>query len=114
MGEINLDEARAARAEKLESQSFVFKGETFELPPELPYEALGPIGLLVDNERNLLALRQAMIALLGEEGHARFEALGPAIADMNVLVGGIFESYGLGTPAKNGANGEVDPKSPPS
>jgi hypothetical protein len=114
MTEINLDEARAARAEKLDEQAFTFKGERFELPAELPYSVLGPIGALVENEQNLLALRGTMVELLGEEGHARFEALGPSIADLNVLVEGIFKGYGLGTPATNGASGELDPKSPPS
>jgi hypothetical protein len=114
MTDINLDEARAARAEKLDERSFTFKGERFELPAELPYAALGPLGHLVENEMDLLAIRATMVALLGEETHDRFERLGPSITDLNELVAGIFRDYDLGKPATNGASGELDPKPQPS
>lgn len=111
---IDLDAAREARAEVEGDRHFIFKGERYDLPDELPYSVLGPIGMLVENESNLLALRSTMVALLGPETHERFEAARPSIADLNALVAGIFDDYGLGTPAQNGASGELDPKSEPS
>lgn len=120
MGEIDLDAARQARLEQSGGRSFTFRGERFELPPELPYAVLEPLTRLGRNERDLGALRDTMAALLGQESHARFESLDPSLADLNELVGFLFVEYGLGgESSSNGAGaGEVagapGPKSPPS
>lgn len=115
MGEINLDTARAAREEVKAERTFVFRGETFELPAELPYEVLEPIGILGLNPDNLGAIREVMRAILGQEAHDRFESLKPSIPDLNELVGGLFSEYGLGNlKAPGGDGGGLDPKSPPS
>ena len=93
-------------------------GERFELPAELPYEVLEPIGRLAADERDLGALTATMRALMGEAEHARFAALRPSIADLNALVGALMAEYGLaGSPASengDGGGGGLDPKSPPS
>lgn len=105
MSGFDLDAARTARAEKLEAHHFTFKGERFDLPAEIPYEAVvaaqsGELGGI-------------MTALLGDEAHARFVALKPSAGDVNDLVGWLMPEYGLGTPAQNGAV-ELDPKPQPS
>lgn len=114
MGTIDLDAARKARVEVEGDRHFVFKGERFTLPDELPYEVLGPIGALVENEQDLIALRDTMVAILGKEAHGRFAELSPSIGDLNELVRGLFVEYGLGAAAANGEAGELDPKSQPS
>ena len=110
MTEINLDAARAARLEQAGERSFVFKGERFALPDELPYDVLGPIALLAVDDRNIAALRDVMVAVLGVEEHGRFEALRPSLADVNELVGALMDEYGMGAPAGED-NGAPDPLS---
>lgn len=114
MSGFDLDAAREARVEKLGERFFMYRGERFDLPEELPYTVVEPIGMLVENEANILALRATMVELLGPETHERFEAMRPSLPDLNDLVEYLFIEYGLGKPATNGAPGEIDPKSQPS
>lgn len=107
MSGFDLDAARAARAEKVEDKFFTFKGERFELPGEMPYDAV------VAAQGETPELDAIMRALLGDD-HARFVALRPSAGDVNDLVGWLMPEYGLGTPAQNGASGEPDPKPQPS
>ena len=107
MSGFDLDAAKAARAEKLDEHYFTYEGERFDLPRELPYDAV------VAAQKG--ELEEIIRELLGDESYKRFSALKPSVGDVDDLVGWIMPAYGLGDPAQNGAKGEAaDPKLPPS
>lgn len=89
MATIDLDKARAARAETQgETHDLVLGGETYQLPAELPYEwaeasALGNI-------------RVALAALLGEEEAARLFKAALSIKDLEEMNDQIAVIYGVG------------------
>lgn len=85
---IDLDAARAARAEALGEPLVVrFGGEEFTLPAEVPYDYLA---LLASGDP-----RAAINALLGEAEAPRFWQQRPSVGDMRVLMEGIEEAAGL-------------------
>jgi hypothetical protein len=85
--EIDLDGARAARAESAsEPVSLVFGGDTFTLPVELPADFA-----LYAAEGNL---RACVVALLGEDADAFF-AWKPSMDDLTALVTGASKVYGM-------------------
>ena len=95
--EINLDAARAARAEANgEHNTVTFGGQVFDLPVECPYtfaEALNR-----DDPQAMLH------ALLGADDAARFLALGPTVPDLTELVVGVARVYGLGAEGNSAAS----------
>lgn len=97
MATIDLDKARAARAEAQgETHDLVFNGETFSLPAELPYDwaeasALGN-------------LRVAFAALLGDEEAARFFEAAPTLKDLEEMNDGIGALYGIGDAGERSAS----------
>lgn len=88
MGTLDLDAARAARAEaKQENHVVVFGGEKFELPPEPPWEMV-----------ELPAMGDApggVRALLGDEQYIAFKRHRPSVPDMVALLEGAVGLYGL-------------------
>jgi hypothetical protein len=118
---IDLDAARAARREaKGESIAIRFGGEEFVLPPELPFdvaEHLGGIaaqsgdGKLTDEQeaqRNA-AVTTAMVgvmkALLGEQWDG-FRKHQPSFDDLQVLLDGALNAYGMGDAGNSTASAE--------
>lgn len=99
--EIDLDAARAARAEKSgERRTFKLLGKTYELPLELPMEAILTVaeGLLgnMDKASKPEAVRLALKAILGEN----YEEVRTLIStqDAMVLLTGVLELYGTSLP----------------
>lgn len=86
MARIDLDAARAARAEKQEQHSIVFGGEEFALPPEAPFEFAFK---LIESD-----FRGALRELLGEQTDAFFSHH-PTMADITELVDGAGRMYGF-------------------
>jgi len=87
--EINLDAARAERAEhKGEPPFIVLEGETYELPLELPTAFVEA----VVEER----LRDGLVILLGKDAVEAIEAVtSMSVEDWEVLADGIGEAYGV-------------------
>ena len=84
---INLDEARAARAEAAgEPVALVFDGQTFTLPIEMPAD----FALLAADNR----FREAVAALIGPDAE-KFFALRPSMADLTELASAAGEVYGI-------------------
>lgn len=87
--EINLDQARAARAEASgEPVVLIFKSKKFTLPPELPAE----FALFADEGKS----RESIHALFGEDKAAEFFKLGPSLDDLTALLDNVRTIYGLG------------------
>jgi hypothetical protein len=87
--EINLDQARAARAEASgEPVVLIFKGKKFSLPPELPAE----FALCADEGR----LRESIHALFGETKAGEFFKLEPSLDDLTTMLDSVKSMYGLG------------------
>jgi hypothetical protein len=88
MGMLDLDAARAARAEAAgERHAIKFGGVVFELPVEIPADFAF---YLVENDA-----RSALRSLLGDR-FDEFWALKPSIADLNELAGGVAKLYSFG------------------
>lgn len=103
-GVIDLDAARAARREAQgEAPTVVFGGETFVLPPELPYTALEALRGMADTETAPGAMVDLTRALLGD-GYERFTALDPSMEDVTELVGGAMNEYGVKRPLPSSAS----------
>lgn len=85
MANIDLDAARAARAEaKHEPNTVTFGGETFELPAEVTFDTIEV--LLTGN------LREGISRILGD--HAEFFwKQEPTVGDMQALTDGLIEAY---------------------
>jgi hypothetical protein len=117
--EVNLDEAKAARAEALggESRAIIFGGERFELPPKLPIALMESLAeyltrtasakdnLDEDSERAAFeaggaaqALLQGAEVLLGSDGWRRFKAAGADYSDVLALLTAVIRIYRLGEP----------------
>lgn len=96
---IDLDKARAARREELGSGPVViFGGQEHELSPELPFGVLDAMrGLTLGDDHAPGALHDVAKALLGEHFEA-FLATHPSVEDLNELIGGVMEEYGVKAP----------------
>lgn len=113
MGRLDLDAARAerdaARAEaKAEPHELVFKGQAFELPPELPAEFAFA---LADNDS-----KRALEELLGD-AFSTFWELSPSVDDLTVFGEGIARLYGIGpgeAPASDGSSSNGSSRSRPT
>lgn len=94
---IDLDAARAARREaKGESPVVKLNGKEYQLPVELPYEALECIRELNNPETAAGALVDITKALMGKN----YEKIKSQLAfdDLEVFVGGALEEYGVTSP----------------
>jgi hypothetical protein len=99
---INLDQARAARREKLEiNPTVTFGGAEFEMPIELPLSAVSNLRKLAlatqvnDGDAIEAALLGTAESLLGPEQYAKFLAFTPSIGDLAAFIEGIPGEYGL-------------------
>lgn len=96
MSELDLDAARAARAEaRGEAPTVILGGETFTLPAELPMRY---VWTLVDGE-DIDALK-----VLFDGQLERFLATEPTREDILALVAGVPKLYGLGGPGESPAS----------
>jgi hypothetical protein len=98
---IDLDAARAARAEKSGvARTFKLGGKTYALPAELPMEAILTVaeGLLdsMPNAEKVSAVRLALQAILGEHYDEVRTLL--SAQDAGVLLTGVLELYGTSLP----------------
>lgn len=91
---IDLDAARAARAETVTPVTVRFGGVDYALPSELPIEAATAAA------DPLAFLR----VLLGDETDA-FLAAGASVADLEILAEGITAAYGLESVPESSASG---------
>lgn len=99
---IDLDAARskreAARREADGKGPIVkFGGGEYELAPELPYSVLEALRGLTVEETAAASLANMTEGMLGEH-YAAFVATSPSMEDVNELVGGVMEEYGLASP----------------
>lgn len=108
---IDLDQARAARAEAQGTgPELVFGGHTFKLPPELPIDTLDALAQLdaasqsKDSAAITTAFRGIATSLVGEKNAAKFLAMQPSIQDMSALVDGIAKEYGFATVGESSAS----------
>ncbi len=91
MAKIDLDAKRAerakARAEKgIEDPSVTIGGETFDLPPELPYEAAEAINANDDH---------AFLAALFGENYQAVVDKGLSVSDIETLTTELLLAYGM-------------------
>lgn len=101
---IDLDAARASReAARKEAQKtgpqIRLGGELIELAPELPFSVIETFKGMSSLETAGNALAEIVPALLGEH-YPKFLALSPppTMDDVNVLVNGLMEAYGVSDP----------------
>jgi hypothetical protein len=102
---IDLDAARAereaARKEAGELGPVVkIGGEECQLPPELAYDVIEVFRGMNDEFTAGGAMAALVPALLGEEHYPKFLALEPppSLKDVEVLVHGLMEEYGIDNP----------------
>ena len=96
MAELNLDAARAARAEtRGEAPTVTIGGETFTLPAELPIRY---VWTLIDGD-DMDALKVLFNGQLD-----RFLATEPTREDILALVAGVPSLYGLKSPGESSAS----------
>jgi len=98
MPTLNLDEARAARAEVAkpeEAPAVEFGGERYMLPVELPFGVfMRMAGLKKDPAKGLDAMTDLLTVLFGERTD-EFLAAGPSLADLLVLMNHLTDMYGV-------------------
>lgn len=95
---VDLDAARVARREQQnEGPVVIFGGKSYSLAPELPYGVLESMQNVHKEDHGPEALVGVARSLLGEHYEA-FKALDPppSIDDLNDLIGGVMEEYGVG------------------
>lgn len=109
---INLDAAKAARAEILkdeEAPSVLFGGETFSLPFELPFGVFLRLAELkkegADGDDALETMRTVMRSLFGDRTD-EFLDLAPSLDDMLALVSMLVESYEVELPESSASSSD--------
>lgn len=101
---IDLDAKRAARREAQGvGPEVIFGGVTYELPAELPFGVLEAFRAFAKEETAPSALADVAQALLGEHYEA-FKASKPSVADLNELIGGVMQEYGVADPLDSSAS----------
>lgn len=101
---VDLDKKRAERREAQgEGPKVVFGGITYELSPEVPYDVLEAFrGLALGGEHTPAALADIARALLGKHYEAfRSTDPPPSLDDLNELIGGVMEEYGVEAPLES-------------
>jgi hypothetical protein len=93
---------RAARLEKLGPGPIVeFGNKTFQCPPEIPFAVIEAFANLEaadqsqDGDRAIMALKDAVRGILGDEEFDAFMAQKPATEDMAGLIEVAFAEYGV-------------------
>jgi len=101
---INLDESRIARREEMgEQPTLTFGGKVYQLPVELPLEAVSALsalakaGLDQDGAGVTAAMLATLKGLVGNR-YDEFMENSPSIQDLAALVEGIPAEYGIGLP----------------
>lgn len=98
----DLDAARAARREAGgKAVSFTFGGERFDLPVEMPLEALDVIASLPENldaitpQEGAAMMVPVMKAMLGPDEWQRFVRHRPTVEDVTTLAEHLWSAYGV-------------------
>jgi hypothetical protein len=95
MSTIDLDAVRAARREaEAQAPSVKLGGKVFELPVELPFGVFLLLPELRNEDTSVAAVSAVVRELFGEK-HDEFMALGPSMEDLEALLNGVMEEYGL-------------------
>jgi hypothetical protein len=99
MGTLDLDGYAAARreAEGDEPKFLTFKGEKFELPAEVPWDAAIAFGLGKNQD--------GITELLGEEAAARFFELRPSVDDIEAFLTHTDDVYPAASGEASGRSG---------
>lgn len=102
MERIDLDAARAARREaRGESPVLVFKGEEYELAPEMPLELvelvvqLEQVGNDQDSGIKVFGILERMFKVVLGEQYEKFKSSGASVQDLGPLIAGMEQVYGL-------------------
>lgn len=108
---IDLDEARIARREASKrAPTLKFGGNTYELPFELPIEAvmamgrLGEASKVKDGSAITKALLEVMHEMMAEDVYKKFMAINPSVNDLSAIVAGIPSEYGIGSGESKGSD----------
>jgi len=107
MANVDLDKARAARAESNgEAPTVTFGGASFTLPVELPFSMVEEAHTLSASVGDPYAITQAISniaeSLFGDR-YQEFLDHGPSMGDMQMLMDSIPELYGM-TPGESAAS----------
>lgn len=107
---IDLDQARAARAEEKKiAPTMKFGGKDYVLPVELPVEVIREMGRLAEASKNkdgeaiTTALLHAMEELLGPD-YPEFMANRPSVNDLSAIVAAIPEEYAIESGESSGSD----------
>lgn len=97
--DINLDKARAARAEKRPDKgppTVTFKDKTFELPLEMPFVFVEAVYLIQTEESGVVAqsgiLTEMAEGLFGDR-YQEFRKLHPSVPDFEELMEQVADAY---------------------
>lgn len=108
-GTVDLDAARAARAEANgERPTVTFGGKTYELPIEMPFaivESVGELQKAQDDQDGIAVagiLANIAQSMFGDR-YQEFLAAGPSMTDMQSLLENVAGLYGL-TPGESPAS----------
>jgi hypothetical protein len=109
MANVDLDKARAARAEANgEAPTVTFGGEVFTLPVEMPFGIIERVGDMTKAQEQqdgleLAAILSDISRMLFGERFEEFNALQPSMVDMQVLLDSVVPLYGA-TPGESAAS----------
>lgn len=97
MALIDLDAARAAEKEvKKDGPVVRFGGKDYVLPARLPFAVLEAFRGVDVKATQPSALAAITVALMGEDNIEQMKADGLSIEDMDPLITGVLQEYGVG------------------
>lgn len=99
MGNVDLDKARAARAETNgNSPTVTFGGTTFDLPSEFPFVIVELVRELRRDDNDGIRVSEIIGDIsraLFRDRYKEFLNLGPSMLDIQALLDGVTPEYGL-------------------
>ncbi len=99
---IDLDAIRAARlGGKKSGPKVKYHGKTYELAPEMPFEVLESFSAMTSEDTAAVGIASIARVLLGKH-YAAFADM--SIDDLNALIGGVMEEYGVNNPLPSSAS----------
>lgn len=107
MPTLNLDAARAARAEVAkpeEAPRVEFGGRVFDLAPELPFGVFMRLAAMKEDKAKSLETVAGLLRVLFGESYEEFMDLGPSMEDMLVLMEHLTDVYGVDVGESEGSH----------